>query len=558
MKKIIKPAILLVFTVMLICATCVCSIAQEAAPVAYTVELSDGTVTEYGSAASFKEVVSAAPNGSIITLRSNIQLNSGGIYIWGTEQEHKNITIDLAGHGLYSTSKNLVSTMFGARDFATLNVTSSKPDAFLYMIDTDTNSSAGGNIFSSIGVNALINVGGCVSLKGERYPGSNISTYSSCLVDIRNTGTIGFNCDGGRHFANIADWLGFITPRSGNGTITIKNADILVDRNTSFIYSEESTPTVYLENCLIARLDGEAQPLFGQMLAHAIIKDCVTNYSLATSKTSSNGIVTLEGRNVFGMGLGFASELIGGAEGRINARVRGELQLVGGGKEFYRYDNAGTFNKLQQTLPELGSACTFVSFDETVGCTWQYDGTEKNERWVSGEEPIPPTEINRVGKDGMYKKGWLKVKSGDKEMIFKLTYVNDFDIKVKVGYENDSLCYLIYVPAFVFDDEYISYSTARVDGIGFTPDDWTETVIDGQRYYEYTTMDIDSEDIDRVVEISLPCDIPEGNRLVKTEGIYRINLSGYLRMVHANESAYSAEQMALVRELENRYFHSGN
>jgi hypothetical protein len=158
----------------------------------------------------------------------------------------------------------------------------------------------------------------------------------------------------------------------------------------------------------------------------------------------------------------------------------------------------------------------------------------------------------------MYKKGWLKVKAGDEGMIFKLTYVNDFDIKVGVGYENDSLCYLIYVPAFVFDDEYISYSTARVDGIGFTPDDWTETVINGQRYYEYTAMDIDSEDIDRVVEISLPCDIPEGNRLVKTEGIYRINLSGYLRMVHANESAYSAEQMALVRELENRYFHSGN
>ena len=46
----------------------------------------------------------------------------------------------------------------------------------------------------------------------------------------------------------------------------------------------------------------------------------------------------------------------------------------------------------------------------------------------------------------------------------------------------------------------------------------------------------------------------DGNKLVKTEGIYRINLSKYLSAVHENESEYSEEQMKLIRELENKYF----
>ena len=553
MRKNIKAVILLAMAAALICVSCVFAVAEGTEPVSYTVEYSDGTVVEYGSAASFAENASQAPSGSIITLMSDVQLNSGGIYVFGSNQEHKEITIDLAGHGLYSTSKNLVSTMIGARAYSTVNVTSSRPGAFMYMVDIDTNSRAGGNIFSVNGTDALINFGGCVSLKGEKYPGSNISTFSSSFIDLRGYGTLGFNCDGGRHFANISDWLGYITPRNGNGTITIKNADILVDQNSSLIYSEESSPTLYLENCLIARLDGIDQPLFGQILASVVIKDCVTNYSIAAAKPSSGGVVTLEGRNVFGTGLGFAAELIKNAEGNTDARVNGVFELVDGGKQFQGYDNTGTFNALSRTLPELKSACTFTSSDETFECIWQYDNTEKRELWAKGENPTPPTEINGIGKEGFYKKGWLKVADGE-TVTFKATYVNDFDVKIRVKYENESLCYLIYVPAFVFDDDYISYSTARIDGVGFTPSDWKKTVIDGKDYYEYTTMDIDVDDIDKTVEISLPCDMLDGKRLVKTEGIYRINLSGYFEKVHANESAYSAEQMALVRELESKYF----
>ena len=48
----------------------------------------------------------------------------------------------------------------------------------------------------------------------------------------------------------------------------------------------------------------------------------------------------------------------------------------------------------------------------------------------------------------------------------------------------------------------------------------------------------------------------DGNKLVKTEGVYRITLSKYLKAIRENESECSAEQLELLRELEDKYFHS--
>lgn len=375
--------------------------------------------------------------------------------------------------------------MIAAKDYSTVNVTSSKPDAFLYMIDTASNSTKGGNVFHVSGKDALMRVGGNVTLKGEKYPGSNISTFSSCFADVRREGTVGFDCDGGQHFANIADWLGFITPRNGSGTITIKNANILVEGNSTLIHSEESSTSLYLENCLIIRLDGSTKYMFNQIQSSVVIKNCVTNYSMVAQNASATGIVTLEGKNVFGAGLGFDANLLKDGAGKIAARTNASVELVQGGKGFWRYDNAGNFNKLQQTVPELNDAYEIVSAEDTFSCTWQYDGQEKRELWVVGEKPTAPFSILASGKDGMYKKGWLKTHEESGSVIFKSTYVNDFDIKVRAEYENEALCYLIYVPAFVFDDAYISYAEGKIDGFGFSSRDWVEKEIDDKSYYEY-------------------------------------------------------------------------
>lgn len=561
MKLSLKLVFITVICAVLFAACCILSGADDDGEFAYSIRLADGTVTEYQSSVGFSASVSSAPTGAVVTLGSSIEI-SDGIRIWGTETERKEITIDLAGYGIYSTSKSLVATMIGAKDYATINVTSSKPDAFLYMIDVATGSTQGGNIFSSIGVDALINVGGCVLLDGVRYPGSNISTFSSCFADARENASVDFpnggsiNCDGGQHFANVADWLGFITPRSGNGTVTIKNADILVDQNNTLIHSEDSSSKLYLENCLIVRLDGTAKHMFNQIHSSVVIKNCITNYSFVAQNAASAGVVTLEGNNVFGAGLGFSPELLADGEGKVAARTNVVPELAQGGKEFWRYDNAGRFNKLSESLPEFGDAYSFVAASETFSCTWEYDGGQKKELWIIGSDPTPPVKASATGNDGMYKKGWLKTYDKDGTVVIKLTNVNDFSIKVQAEYDGSNLCYRIYAPAFIFDEAYISYSEGRIDGAGFSSGDWEKAEVDGESYYVYTTMNIEAEDIDRVVEISIPCDMLDGNKLVKTEGVYRITLSKYLKAIREGESECSAEQLELVRELEDKYFHS--
>ena len=52
------------------------------------------------------------------------------------------------------------------------------------------------------------------------------------------------------------------------------------------------------------------------------------------------------------------------------------------------------------------------------------------------------------------------------------------------------------------------------------------------------------------------CDMFDGNKLIKCEGIWRINLSEYLEIVDKSPEKYSEEQLALIEEVRNRYFPS--
>ncbi|MBQ3015496.1 MAG: hypothetical protein IJD79_01810 [Clostridia bacterium] len=520
--------------------------------VLFTVESADGAVTEYGETDSFSKVVESLPDGSIVTLCANVYMGSG-VYLDSDADHPKEITIDLAGYGLYSTSKSSVPTMFGVQRNVTLNVTSSKPEAFLYMIDEATKSTQGGCIFSVTGEGGLINLGGTVSLKGETYPGSNISTFSSCFVDIRGKGTVGFNGDGGQHFANIADWMGFINPRNGDGVITLKNADILVDANNNLIHSEDPETSLYLENCLIFRLDGTSKYLFNQVQANIYMKNCKTNYSLVAQNGAGTNLVTLEGENIFGAGFGFDSNLLVDGEGKTPARTSLKCELVQGGVDYWRYDNSGRFNKLQESITDFGDAFVFVPRSETFKCTWQYDGNEKEELWQVGVDPEPPFEISPTGTDGLYKKGWLKTEINEEGVVYKSTYIVDFNPKVQGEYTDDAFCYHIFVPAFIIDDGFISYAEGMIGGSGFTAKDWSEAEIDGEKYYEYITMNIAEDDIDEIFEIYIPCDIIDGKKPVAAEGMWRINLSKYLDIVYANAEKYTDEQMELVEEVKNRY-----
>lgn len=142
------------------------------------------------------------------------------------------------------TSKTAASTMLRLGDYGTLNVTSSKPDSFLYMIDTDSNSKLGGNVFCVNGVNAFANLG---------------------------------------------------------------------------------------------------------------------------------GVVTLEGNNVFGAGLGYSAELLDNGTEKVAARTWADCVLVQGGVNYWRYDNVGNFNKYEETLLGFSEIYDFVLPENTYKCTWKYD-----------------------------------------------------------------------------------------------------------------------------------------------------------------------------------------
>lgn len=110
------------------------------------------------------------------------------------------------------------------------------------------------------------------------------------------------------------------------------------------------------------------------------------------------------------------------------------------------------------------------------------------------------------------------------------------------------------MPAFIVDEGYIRFTEGRIDGAVFALKDWDEVEIDGQKYYKYETTDISKEEIDRVIEISIPCDMRDAKKFVKAEGILRINLSKYLEIAYKNAENYTDDQLARLEELKNEYF----
>ena len=252
----IRNVIFVTAVMLLMIACAVLCVGAEEPAVLYTLTHEDGTVEARYTAEEFKSDLETLTEDISITLCGNIKID-GGITFVSTVDNPRTVNIDLAGYGIYCLYK---TTIFNVRNYTTLNIYSTAPDSFLYVTDVDV-PTQGGCICIVQGVGALVNMGAAVKL-GDGREDYGITTFSSCFADIRGNGTIGFNLDGGRHFANIADWAGFINPRNGDGTMTIKNADIIVQKNNNLIHSEDENTTLYFENCNIVKLDGSSSIMF--------------------------------------------------------------------------------------------------------------------------------------------------------------------------------------------------------------------------------------------------------------------------------------------------------
>ena len=91
-----------------------------------------------------------------------------------------------------------------------------------------------------------------------------------------------------------------------------------------------------------------------------------------------------------------------------------------------------------------------------------------------------------------------------------------------------------------------------IDGGSYLRTEWRETEIDGEAYYYATTGTIDESDINREIEVYLPCDYGNG---IHVETTWILSVEKYFEKVLATEAdeTYTAEQYELMHELKELY-----
>ncbi len=484
-----------------------------------------------------------ASDGDTVTLCSHIDIEGGIAIPSATEATAKTISLDLAGYGIRGFKKLTIITV---QAYTTLNVYSTKPNAYLFVID-ETNSSNGGAIFYVTKKCGKINFG--TMLVGDVvYPGSNITTFSSSMINVQGEGTTGFYGDGGTHIANVHDWKGFICPRNGDGSIVIKNSNIILQENGYPIYSAEAGPTLYMENCVIIRADGQNKPLFHTSYAETTLKDCVTNYSLKSNVAVIPNTVTLLGNNIYSNALGIDTDMVKDSEGKVLARVNHKYSFVDGSDSVWSYDNAGRFELGKITIPEgLLVTSTLTDESNTIECTWRYDDKEETEIWHKDYIPEYPVSIQGETKEGLYRPGWYKIKEGD-NVIYTGGLCLDFNIKVSVECE-EYLCLNIYVPEYLVAEAYLDFTSITLNGESLGKSSWSYIEVNGEKYYKSSTISI-TEDPSALFTLVLVCEFENSTTV---ESAWQISLPKYIDKVFENHVEYTVEEIAFVEKIKNDY-----
>jgi hypothetical protein len=544
MKKTIKFLFVLIVCIAALATVSVISFAAEKTPL-FTVTDADGEVTEYFTASEFVGLLqNDVPDGITITICKDIDLNMGENTAIEMESytKKKNIYINLAGNGIYNKEK---MTMFSVGTNITLNVYSSEPGAYMSTV-SQGKGNWGGCIFNISGRGATVNCG-TMEINGVTYDGNNVSSFSSCFVNLSGSGTVGYNGVGGNHYAAVADWKGFLCPRTGTGSINFKDTNLVIIDCTQFIHSESADPSISFDNCVIVDSAGKSGKLLNGALASIYFKDCISTFSIISTEASSSATINLEGENIFGSELGFNTALVKNAEGKVLAKTNKELTFVGGATELIAYDRF--LEKFTLPAPKLKDACILCDPEDTESYEWIYEDQTATETWHKDSEPTPPFSLSGSAKAGLYKPGWVKkvVDVDSYQMTGGL--VADFDIKVAAEYDGYVKFY-IFIPAFLVEDGNIDFTALTVDGGVYGKGDWTETEIDGEKYYYATTPYLEEEEIDRNIEFYMPCEFSDkGGKFVEVNTVWNINLSEYVDKVLAEEDKWTDDQIALVEEM---------
>ena len=518
---------------------------------AFTVTDSEGAVVKEGDTeAELRAAFAALADGETLTLNKDIEITSG-LIARATEAAPKTVNFDLAGNMLYCFEK-IGMAMVSAGQYTTVNVYSSEPGGAIYVTKKAENTK-GANIFSIVNKSAVMNVGE-ITVGDVTYPGSNLSTYGACLVDLMN----GEPCDansrltiiGGTYYSIQSDYSGFIIPRVGEATITVRDADIILHETRPPINSEGADTVLNLENVKMLQYDGASISLFNSLIGTVNMKNCVTTYAVKANSVGT-GKLNLIGRNVFSSVAGFDTALINGITDPVAVTTAGDYELIGGGLSYKYFDRTGSLETVNGKAPLLNNPIRVEARDKTQNYIFISGDQTVTQSWSVYEEPIKPFSLPADKKPGVYKYDWRKSVDENGTITYTAGKVADYPIKVNLGYDF-GLYFNIYIPADLIEEGYLEHSDVRIDGGAYPRTDWKEVEIGEAVYYCATTGTVDETDINRTIEVYLPCDYGNG---ISVQTSWQITLGEYFERVLDTEAdkTYTEEQYDLVHELKDTY-----
>ena len=562
MKKIIKLIILALALSLTVAAFALSSFAdgEAEAAQAFSVYDKDGNKTDEGTdLEQLRAMAASLADGSTIVLETDM-MASNALYFASTEESPRVINMDLNGKKIYTTRK-ITPALINTGSYTTFNLYSSVEGGVLYCANL-ANDGTSGNVFNVRGYASVLNVGDFT--KGDvTYPGTNLRTYSAALIDIVvDSASIEpcdsecrFNVTRGSYYSIHTDYSGYIIPRGGEIVMNITDADIISMETKAPINSAGGSTVLNMTRCRIFQYESLPIALFNNALGTVNMKDCISSYAVKAASASS-GILHLEGKNVFAVVAegDYNDALIADFTNKTPVTTYADFTLASGGTELEYYDNTANFNRLLKSdVPKLKYPAMFVNQEDVVRYKFVKSNDSKYQNWSKYEKPAIPYELPVGGEEGVYKYGWQKSVSDDGVIVYKMGYVADYNLKVKLIYSDGELYFKMYVPADIIDGDHIDFVNVSIHGESYPAKDWEAETIDGVKYYSAISGIIYPEFSDEVITVRIPCDYGSG---IYVDTTWTLTLSSYIDRVLATEAegVWSAEQYATVKEIRDTYF----
>ena len=586
MKKHVKLAVLITVLVMLFSLAALSVSADgetteiDTTGASFAVYDAEGNLVGAGSKPKeFANAVENANDGDTIKLLKSIDMTSYGVevYSMGSVSAPVEVSIDLAGFGIYSHIKTV---MFRAKDYSTLNIYSSLPGGYVYNnSSSNADYSHSGANFTTSGAGATLNLGRYEAKDGTVYSGYNFSAYSSSIVDLSASANAPIrnraNLIEGNYFSVLSDYTGALITRGNNCDIYIKDANIIFDHGSYPINSAVGgdDATITIEDSILIGSEDETKPMFNNLAGLVTFNNVISNYPLAVATNSADsrrpesvlvlGNCIFSSRTEITEGI-IATEIENLTMGRVPSPDYG---LVGNGeKSIPYYPNIEVNGKdspmvtIPYVLPGIADASVLTNANDTFKVIWSADGRNNTveEYWCNGIKPEGPIniELPEAYGDGSWSYGWVKSINNDGVPFYKIGKCLELTIYTSVESDGDGVAFNIYVPAYLVENGDILFTDSSINGAVYMKREWSEITVGGVDYYYTSTPTMYDEEIYAPVSVILTCykEIEGETEIVSAN--YEFTLSYYVDYIlGAEEGVYDEYALEYAEELYDTFLY---